>query len=152
VAKHRKPKIPPLQGQAASNLPVRWVDSTSEPAPPDTPTTATWGSRQSTNAPQIGEPDTAEGYSASAPELAHRFLSGKLKLRLAPIGLLIPVGWLAVVAWMFQQDNAAGLLQTWSGMKWFLLKSLLLGVACLTAGAVLLCLRWLASRTAGDAT
>jgi hypothetical protein len=50
--------------------------------------------------------------------------------------MLIAVGWFAAIAWLFQQDNAAGSLQDWAGIRWFFAKSLVLTGAGMVAAVV----------------
>ena len=90
-----------------------------------------------TQAPTIGETERTEGYAASAPELAHRILEGKVLISPATLIVLLPVIWLFVVGWVFVQDNGAGALQGVQGMGWFAAKAGVVGILALIVAGVL---------------
>jgi hypothetical protein len=135
VSRRKKPRVK-FRQQAATNLPAPVNAVTVGLAASERPTSFSWADEQTTNAPRIGEPEPSEGYAGSTPELAHRFLAGKVPLRIGTIWLVITIAWFVAIAWLFQQDNAAGKIDGWPGIRWFLAKSLVVTGFALVAGVV----------------
>jgi hypothetical protein len=72
----------------------------------------------STSAPEIGQSERIQGEFAASPSalVDKYFLS---QLRRGAIVHMIP---LALILWIFVQDNGAGRLQNWAGIWWCLQK------------------------------
>lgn len=120
----------PRPTRSISNLPaVRQLPTGDQFSP-------SWIS-ESTNAPLIGESERTEGYAATSAELAHRFVEGNVFIRPSSLAILLPILWFCAIGWVFVQDNNAGKLQDWQGIKWFCAKGGLVTVAALLAGAVI---------------
>ena len=91
----------------------------------ETPTTGQWLSRDSTNAPKIGEePEEQERYVGSQAALIDKYI---LSRHSVPFILAI-----IVIGYIFIQDNGAGKLTNWEGVWWAVQKSgILAGIICM---------------------
>lgn len=142
-----KPKAQQRVDEAATNLPTSSVGGTSAPvSTPGAPTSLAWIVGGSTNAPTIGVPEPAEGYATSTANLAHRYLAGKVPLQVGTVMQLLPLLWFCATIWFFVQDNGAGTLSGWSGLRWTLVKSGILFSVALFAGVVHALVRWMLGR------
>jgi len=92
---------------------------------PDTsleiPTSGQLLSKDSTNAPQIGEElEEHISYVESYPALIDKYVLSKYAK------YLIPVAFIFVISYIFIQDNGAGKLTNWQGIWWTIKKSIIL--------------------------
>jgi hypothetical protein len=90
----------------------------------ETQTTGQWLSRDSTNAPKIGEEsEEQERYAGSQAALIDKYI---LSRHSVPFVLAI-----IVIGYIFIQDNGAGKLTNWEGIWWAVQKSgILAGIIC----------------------
>lgn len=75
--------------------------------------------REATNAPLVGEEATEGPYASGYPELVEKLLGEKIPLRGRTVFLVLVLGWFGFISWLFIQDNQAGALKDWAGLKWF---------------------------------
>jgi hypothetical protein len=112
-------RLPPksvAQEAEASNVPSLHVNATLDPrASLEFPTSATWLSDDSTNAPQIEEETSRQVYAQTAPALIDKYVLSRdfIPFTLAVLG----------IGWIFISDNNAGKLATWRDLLWTLEKS-----------------------------
>jgi len=117
----KKRKVPPktvlLPERETSSSPPLHPNATLTPdASLEPQTTETWLSRDSTNAPRIGEEsEEREEYAGSQAALIDKYI---LSRHSAPFVLAI-----MVIGYIFIQDNGAGKLTNWEGIWWAVQKS-----------------------------
>ena len=73
----------------------------------------------------MGEEETEEPYASGYPELVEKLLHEKIPLRGRTVFLLLVLGWFVFISWLFVQDNQAGVLKDWAGLRWFAAKAVL---------------------------
>jgi len=84
----------------------------------ESPTSGQLLSKDSTNAPQIGEElEEQIPYVESYAALIDKYVLSKYTT------YLIPVAFIFVISYIFIQDNGAGKLTNWQGILWFIQKS-----------------------------
>jgi hypothetical protein len=83
--------------------------------------------------------DAEDAQAVSTPAgLLHSVLVGGVRLTRPVVGLALAIAWVLFAAWVFLQDNGAGKIQTWEGLRWFSVKVLAFGVLALPAATTLL--------------
>jgi hypothetical protein len=84
-------------------------------------------------------PDNYHGWA----DLVYRLLQEKKPFSERFIFIFLILGCLLVWAWIFIQDNQAGLLTTGIGFKWFVVKGLAFTVLTITAAIMIFLVLWL---------
>lgn len=146
MVRRRRPLRQPQPPPAINNLPAFRPDATTAATVSDLSVTSSLLGAQATTAPVIGAADKEDTYAGSVPELIHRFFGGKLRIGFRPVVVSLPIVWLAAVIWIFAQDNGAGRLGNWQGLRWLGVKAALIGGAALAALLATGLVNWLSAR------
>ncbi len=124
--KKRRPRIPVQpKSMAASTESQTYPDATVGPES-DSPGTGSWYMRDSTSAPDLGQPEKPEEqYAQSEAALIDKYLFGKKLLPFAAVAIL--------VIWIAVQDNGSGKLNNvydllWMGVKIIVILLFMFGV------------------------
>jgi hypothetical protein len=97
-------------------------------------------SSESTNAPEIGEPEEEPAFAAGGAQLLDKFLHGRVPIHSKTVLFLLVLGWFSFISWMFLQDNDAGKLDALDGMKWFWIKAGIYSIFATIVGLVVIAL------------
>lgn len=116
------PKIISTLHEETSSSPAVHPNATLIPDASLESTSSQWLSRDSTNAPKIGEPTKEQEPFAES----HAALIDKYVLSRHSIYFILVMG---IIGYVFVQDNGAGKLTSWQGIWWTIQKSgILLGL------------------------
>lgn len=123
-------KFHPVSETISSEIEVNSNATLGPDASLENSTTGSWIPGDSTNAPEIGEEESREQYAKSHSELFDKYIMSQFGRKSIPFLIVI-----AVIGYIFIQDNGAGRLSDWNDISWFILKSgVVLGVVLVILG------------------
>lgn len=121
--KKRRSSMGMARQQPAAKSLAPLPNITSGPGTSQELTTGSWIVGDATNAPEIGEPEPAEGYASTTPELVDKILHGRRPLGLPIVISILVLAWFGFLSWLFLQDNSGGKLDSVAGLKVFGIKA-----------------------------
>lgn len=93
--------------------------------------------QSATDAPIPGRPDSGEPLASGSAALIDKFLQNRLRPEPRSLTLLLVLGWFLFISWLFVQDNKAGQLDDFAGIKWFGAKAGLYTILAILSAALI---------------
>jgi hypothetical protein len=121
---------------ASNSVPSSPSDETTAPGMALSANATSWlGDEATTNA--VSAADRAP-YAQSGAELVDRVLQRGISIPRRTSSLVLILAWIVFIGWSFSQDNGAGKLDTFDGIRWFFGKACAITVFGLIAGWLIL--------------